>query len=116
MASRVHWKGDQIVTNMGKATALGIDQVLAMCVNDAKNDHNFVNRTGLLEGSIQSRPAQISGGRWVGSWGSFNVDYAIFVEAGTIKLQARPFLRPAADRNYPKLPDQIRQNFDGMAA
>lgn len=116
MSSHVEWKGDEIVSNMGKATALGIDQVLALCVEDAKENHTFENQTGLLEGSIQSRPAKAVGLKWVGVWGSFAVEYAIFVESGTVKLRARPFLRPAAARQYPKLPEQIRKNFEAMAA
>lgn len=106
MASRVDWQGDQVLTNVGKATALAIDQVLADCVIDAKTNHSFVNRTGVLEGSIRSTPAKIRHTKIVGEWGSFSVEYALYVEI----LEGYAFLRPQTDVHYPTLAGRIKEN------
>ncbi|MBS3927091.1 MAG: hypothetical protein KGZ65_00100 [Sphingomonadales bacterium] len=106
MASKVQWEGDKVFSEVGKATALGIDQILAKCVIDAKTEHAFENRTGVLEGSIRSKPAETVGTRMVGEWGSFSVEYALYVEL----LEGYGFLRPQADKHYPNLAEQIRKN------
>lgn len=116
MASRIEdWRGPEVLQNVTKAAAFGIDQTLALCVADAKGNHSFTNRTGLLEGSIQSRAAKQQGVKVVGVWGSFSVIYAIFIEAGTAKMSPMPFLRPAADKNYPSLPDRINAALGAMS-
>ncbi len=106
MASNVHWEGDKALSNVAKAAQLGIDQTLAACVVGAKTDHAFVNRTGVLEGSIRSKPARVRGTRMVGEWGSFSVEYALYVEV----LEGYGFLRPQADVEYPKLAKRIKEN------
>lgn len=108
MASKVHWEGDRVFSDVGKATALGIDQILARCVTGAKSEHAFQNRTGVLEGSLRLIPAQVAGTRIVGEWGSFSVEYALYVEV----LEGFSYLRPQADQHYPNLAEQIRKNLE----
>jgi hypothetical protein len=36
-------------------------------------------------------------------------EYALPLELGTRKMQARPFMRPAADREWPKLLAALKQ-------
>lgn len=103
----------------------------------------YANRTGFDAASTDIRDhARDDGGRVHGSWGS-DADYALFVEIGTSReasgfptaeereaagagnadaipppsdpprMAARPTLRPAADANYPKLPQWIRRAFSG---
>ncbi len=40
------------------------------------------------------------------------VDYGIFVELGTRRMAARPFLRPAFDREVPRLRARLKALFD----
>lgn len=101
----VEWKGDELLAKVTQATALAIDQTLADCVVDAKAEHSFENRTGVLEGSIRSTPAALQGSKVVGEWGSFSVEYALYVEI----LEGYGFLRPQADRHYPHLKKRIRE-------
>lgn len=112
MASRLHWRGREIKARAVRAAKIGIDETMADCVEDAKTYHPWQNVTGLLEGSIQMRPAQEEGHRVVGRWGSFSVEYAIYQELGTIYMAPNPFLRPAADMWYPELADRIRDAFE----
>lgn len=55
--------------------------------------------TGRLKNSIHSRPKE-RGKSWVvGS----NVKYAPYQEYGTSKMPAQPYLRPALQKNKPKI-------------
>lgn len=104
----VNWKGDEVFKQTVEAAKKGIDKTLADCVNGAKGEHTFVNRTGVLEGSIQSRAAKVVGSIVRGVWGSFGVAYAIFIETGTVHITAMPFLRPQTEIHYPELPENIK--------
>lgn len=42
-----------------------------------------------------------------------NVFYAIFLEKGTIKQKAQPFIKPALIRNYSKIENVIKKVFKG---
>ncbi|MGH7851155.1 MAG: hypothetical protein ACREOP_12725, partial [Thermodesulfobacteriota bacterium] len=100
-------------------------QTMSAAVIHAKQNHPWVNRTGTLEGSI--RPvvaAHKAGSEFIGLWGSVDVEYALYLElglgfnlvAGAASFgkgkRAYPFLRPAAEVEYPKLADRIAKCFD----
>ncbi len=106
----LNWKGKQVKQKMVLAQITGIDIVLKASVIQAKLNHTWINRTGKLEGSVgvyEFARRVIAGVR--GVWGSRKIVYAIFQEIGTSKMPARPFLRPAADVQYPKLAGHIRR-------
>ena len=130
---RIKWRGKKVRDKVLKAAAAGINSIMADCVVDAKA--NVPMRTATLQGGIQMRPAKIMRNKAVGFWGVFNVAYALAVEAGTpphiilprnkkalywpgaahpVKsvrhpgTRGKPYLRPAADRFYPKLAARIR--------
>lgn len=105
---RLTWNGPRIVAAQIEKAKLAIDQTTAACVQHAKDHHPWRNRTGTLEGSLQMRPAERRGMRIVGQWGSFQVRYAIFLELGTSRMPAYPYLRPAADAEYPRLKLRLR--------
>lgn len=109
MAGRFNWRGDDVTRRLVRAAKIGIDETLAACVVEAKSNHPYVNRTGTAEGSVRMVPAQQEGRRIVGRWGSFIVRYFIFLEIGTTRTPGGfPSLRPAADKEYPKLRRRIR--------
>jgi hypothetical protein len=107
MSVRVTWYGDKIKKRLDTAQQLGIDTTTAAAVTPAKQ---FVRvKTHILQGSIQARPAAKEGGHWVGRWGSFNVNYALWQEIKTFSHAGyRPYLRPAAEIEYPKLAGRIK--------
>ena len=103
----LNWKGKEVAEKTIEDTRKAMDRVMAKCVLDAKADVRVVTAT--LQGSIRMQPTKMEGDVLVGRWGSHNVVYAVFVELGTIHMEAQPYLRPAADRNYPNLPGEIRR-------
>jgi HK97 gp10 family phage protein len=108
MGSSLNWRGPEISAKVKAASKVGVDATTAACVTHAKSNHPWKNETGTLEGSLQMRPAEESGESVRGEWGSFDVLYAIFQELGTVHMAANPYLRPAADAEYPNLAGRIK--------
>jgi hypothetical protein len=125
---QINWRGTEVADKVIAASALAIDQTTAAAVNQAKQHHQFANQSGTLEGSLQMRPAELQGGgELVGLWGSFDVDYALWMElepgdqvvidGETVTREesgGHPFLRPAGDAEYPNLHPRIRANLAAM--
>ena len=59
----------------------------------AREDHPWKNRTGTLEGSIESWPTAEGA-----AYGSLGCKYAIYLEFGTARMPAFPYLRPSVDK------------------
>tara|TARA_Y100000310_G_scaffold204664_1_gene204897 strand:- start:212 stop:547 length:336 start_codon:yes stop_codon:yes gene_type:complete len=100
------WNGPKISNKIVDVVKLAMDDTMAKCVVTAKA--KVPVRTGTLQGSIQMRETRIEGQVLTGLWGSFNVKYAIYVEMGTGRMSAQPYLRPAADQHYPELTKRIK--------
>lgn len=126
----LEWEGDKVKRKMDNAIITGMSQTISDCVEHAKNNHPWKNRTGTLEGSIRevTHPHKV-GDEFVGVWGSVDVAYALLMELGgdikrnrifgrfvstyTAHYPPRPYLRPAADANYPNLAKNIRKAYEG---
>lgn len=106
----VNWRGDQVQNKVLLAAGRAVNSILADCVKEAKGVHPPQVRTGTFQGSIQMREAKVFGlTTVVGFWGSFSVNYAIFLEKGTCYIEEYMPLRRSADRYYPELPDRMRR-------
>lgn len=121
------WEGDKVKKKMLDAIKRGIDATMSAAVTYSKQNRFrtgagkespiagiLTTRTSLLEGSI--RPvvaAKVERDEVIGVWGSVDVLYAIFHEIGSPGglIPKRPFLRPAADAEYPKLSMRIKRAF-----
>ena len=103
---RVNWRGGRIPRRVAVASRRGIDATMAACVPLAKRETPVI--TGTAQGSIQTRPAVIQRTRVVGRWGSFDVNYFIWLEIGARGRTGHFMLRRAADREYPGLARRIR--------
>ncbi len=103
------WKGDELKSRFRRAQVEGIEATMAAAVVHAKRNHPWINRTGILERSIDiiiHAKATRNGAR--GVWGSIAVVYALIQELGGRFIPARPYLRPAADAQYPGLARRIK--------
>ena len=104
------WFGNRIKDKWLEAARQAIDETMADCVNTAKPLTPV--RTGTLQGSERFEPAEVKGDEVVGEWGSFDVNYAIYVETGSRGRFGRYMLRQAADQHYPELKENIRRRYD----
>ena len=102
------WYGDKILRDVNHEVKRAMTKVMASGIQTAKAQHPPNVRTGTYQGSIQLRPVIERAGQKVGFWGSFDVNYAIYLEMGTVYIQEYRPLRNAADQHYPELPGLLR--------
>lgn len=109
MAFRLDWRGVMLQQQINSAMQAGLEETAAACIAPAKQRTPV--RTGILQGSIKvdDDGAQRKDGGWSVLWGSFDVNYAYFVETGTGRTHARAMLRSAADQEYPSLHERIQR-------
>ncbi|MDQ3540413.1 MAG: hypothetical protein M3440_06965 [Chloroflexota bacterium] len=91
---RTQWNGDLIKARVQRAeeatvTILG-ERLVVFMQSIVPVD------TGALKGSLDARTQKLGNG-WMVTFGSFGIHYAIYVELGTYKMRAQPYVRPAAD-------------------
>lgn len=98
---KLDWKGDDIAAKVREAQIGGVNEVAVLCAADAAQ--NTPVRTGLAQGSVKAEPARAEGKRVFTLWGSFDVNYYIWLE---LRLN---MLRNAADQYYPKLAEAIKK-------
>ena len=103
------WYGEAVKRVVRRAERKGINKVMSNCLEEAKA--LVPVRTGTLQGSIRMKPAEVKGTAGEGEWGSYQVDYARWVEFGTKFMAARAYLIPSKERNYPYLAYYIREAF-----
>ena len=104
------WRGDAVFAKTVEAVRRGMDGVMADCVGGAKAVHPPNVRTATYQGSIRLEPTRLVKMMLVGRWGSWNCNYAIYLEMGTSRgVPEFAVLRKTADRFYPELPARIRK-------
>lgn len=94
---------DEVLSALKAQVKAGLDQIGSAAEHHAK-DMTPV-RTGALRSSIWHRPT----GDQEESVGTDTIEYAVYVELGTSKMHAQPYLRPAAE-NYGSEYVQIMEN------
>lgn len=136
--ARLKWFGKQVSEKVRAAQKAGVNATMGAAAIHAKRRHSWTNRTATLEGSIdiQDYAAETANGVR-GLWGSRDVRYAAIHERGgtirpvrakalvipdgaggvaavvqSVTIPARPYLRPAADAEYPKLAGRIRAAYE----
>ena len=123
------WYGGKVGRKVVKATRQAMEETMAACVVDAKQNVPVV--TAVLQGSLRMSdpPVEQNGESLRGQWGSFDVNYALAVELGDGSLAGpdsglpdapvsgrkntgnKGFLRGAADKEYPKLGKRAAARF-----
>ena len=66
---------------------------------DAKATTAFKDDTGELRKSIKARKSKFEDGGWIVKAGSKKAYHAWLVEHGSQKMSAKPYLRPALEKN-----------------
>ncbi len=121
------WKGDLVKSDVERAAGLAIDATMSACLIHARGDHGegahgkqrFISRSGELERNTKIvKPAKRDRRGVVGRWGVTGVAYARRIELGfqgkdargaTVDAPPYPYLRPAAEEEYPKLGKRTRR-------
>lgn len=101
----VKWYGDRVKRKYEKAQEMGVDWTMLAAVRHAKHNHPWQNRTGTLQASIEIQEGaryNPQDGAAVGRWGT-GIKYAVPLEFGGF-----PFIRPAADAEYPNLLKNVK--------
>ena len=101
-------KSRQVLRAIQRAQIDGLDETLAKCVREAKPITPVI--TGILQGSIKFEPAQKKGLKITGFWGSFDVNYALWVEIGSHGRAGVFMLTSTADDVYPELAGNIKRH------
>jgi HK97 gp10 family phage protein len=94
--THVSWYGGRILTDMEARTMAVVGNVTKAAASEARANHPWQNRTGQLEDSIFAAEPEYKGEEIVSFWGAHFP--ALFLEYGTVKMPAYPFLRPAFDK------------------
>ena len=135
LAMPINWNGPAVTERLKRAQLAGVNACMGGCVVQAKNNHAWRNRSGVLEGGIGIVEFAAAQGTGVqGTWGVQDVRYALIHELGgvirpvaakalafkigdrwvfakSVTIPARPYLRPAADAIYPSLAARIREAY-----
>jgi hypothetical protein len=123
------WRGEEIKAKVRAAQIAAVDATMAAAILHAKANHGagshalqrFETQTGELERSLRIVAAAAPDRTGVvGRWGSVGLAYARRQELGfqgqdaagrVVNAPAYPFLRPAAEAEYPKLKDRVRRAY-----
>ena len=121
------WKGDELKRKTLRATRIAIGATMAAAIIHARSNHGagahgaqrFVTRLGDLERGTKIVQAAKQEARTIrGRWGVVGVAQARRIELGfqgkdslgrVFNQPPYPYLRPAADFEYPKLAGRIRR-------
>jgi hypothetical protein len=98
MASYVTWYGGLVEERFLAAAVATTRNVTRAAARYARNNHPWQNRTGRTEEGIFALEPVVEGLMVKGVWGGASP--ALYLEMGTSKMPAYPFLRPAAAATY----------------
>lgn len=105
--ARLEWHGQAIIDQIRAASADAVNTTLAQAVSLTKQPGWTPHDTGALQNSITFEEARPDGKGVVGSFGSYDVYYAIYQEIGTRFITGSFYLRRAADQAFPGLPGHM---------
>lgn len=95
----------RVIEQYNTALERAMKEAVLIVEADARR-HSPVD-TGRLRASITNEVREIAGTVLEGRVGT-NVDYAKYVELGTSKMPAQPYLRPALRKNFDKIVEIIQ--------
>ena len=99
--SRMEWYGDDVTRAVKQKLPWAVREACVI-VQGAAKVLSPVD-TGALKGSITIEPIN----EYSGKVGPAMDPYDIFVEMGTRKMAAQPYMRPAADNNRKRVADML---------
>jgi hypothetical protein len=109
--SQFDWNGDDFIQHVEQAAREAINETVDAARDDAALSHEWVNRTMQLEEEIVSEHADPDARNPSAKFGTTRRRgfVGLFHEEGTVHEYERPFIRPAADRQFPTFVERIRR-------
>jgi hypothetical protein len=105
---KLDWHGEDVSERTGEAVQAAMNDTTAAAAIFSKGNHpGWNNVTGTAEGSIRGDPARKDGDVWRALFGSFDVNYFIWLEIGTRFHEGDNTIRRGADAEFPKLAERI---------
>ena len=105
---KIDWRGDEIKSELERATLEGMEKVGAEFVRVAHPITPIWQ--GFLRRSTRFDPARKEpDGTLVIQMGSFDINYAEYQEKGTARMPGKYFYQRASDETWPKLNDRIKE-------
>lgn len=101
---RLDWRGSEIASMVRRTARTAMDDTLDAAVKRAKQLAPV--DTGRLRNSIRKERLSETYNGMKGEI-SANTTYALYVELGTVKMRAQPYLRPAMDAEFRKFPKTL---------
>jgi hypothetical protein len=114
--SILDWRGNDLAEKVTEAVKAGINDTLEAAAEDARGTtmdlppheaagHPWYGFTSRVENAVDIQEAEVDGQVVVGRFGATKQrgDYAFFLE------RLHPYLRPAADRNFTDLAENIQK-------
>ena len=95
------WYGDDVINNVKNALPIAIKKACVIVQGSAKGYSPV--KTGALKGSITIETINEHSAKV----GPAMDPYDIYVEMGTRKMAAQPYMRPAADKNRERVAKQL---------
>lgn len=96
------WYGEAVEARIAAVALAAVQEIATAAAAHAIDNHPWQNDTGETEASVFVNAAELTpAGIARCSWGAAGA--ALFLEYGTVKMPAYPWLRPAQDATYPHL-------------
>ena len=107
---KLNLKTKEVQDKVSKATKQGLKDVVVDIANDAIKGSPVLTGNNRRSIMFEVGPGkEIAKGELEGAVYSTS-GYGGFLETGTVKMAARPYFKPALDRNIRKLPAGIKAN------
>ena len=118
---KLNFKGREVTEAVKKAAQLAMRDTVVDITNDAvhgspvKTAHNRrslvceVSGLGIAYQGEEAEPERVVDDSKLEGAVYSTSGYGGFLETGTSKMAARPYIKPAADRHAPKFPDHLRE-------
>ena len=101
----------RILRLVREASIEALEETAALAVADAHP--NTPIQYGAARGSLRFQAAQEGARGPYVDWGSFGIEYYIYLELGTSRREGGHMLRDAADHEYPELAGRIKRRLRG---
>lgn len=112
--SGIERSAHEAVRQLNPALSDGVEAGLPHIVANAQGTSAFIDRSGKLRASIRTAHELVDNSDGVSGFVTADAGHAKFIEGGTKKAKARPFLGPAGDQELGRATDEVVTELEAM--